>query len=265
MTAPKLLIVNADDFGFTSDVNEGIIEAHRSGIVTSATLMANGQAFEHAVRLAQQTPSLDLGAHLTLVGGYSIAQPGRHLPASPAALAALVMTGQFHPYPECAAQVRKILDAGLRLTHLDAHKHAHLLPPVAEALGRVSREFGIRWVRRPLPAPVAGWLARRRLRKHGCRLTDHLLGYAETGRLDQDRLLELVRQIPPGLSELLCHPGYCRSELRASPATRLKESRELELEALTSPLVRRRLEESNVRLASYSSIEAALGNASMPD
>ena len=265
MTAPKLLIVNADDFGFSADVNEGIIEAHRRGIVTSATLMANGEAFEHAVRLAQQTPSLDLGAHLSLIGGHSVAQPGASLPASPAALAALVMTGQFHPYPECAAQVRKILDAGLRITHLDTHKHAHLLPPVAEAVGRVSQDFGIRWVRPPLEAPVAGWLSRRRLRKHGCRMADHLLGFAETGRLDEDRLLKLVRRIPAGLTELLCHPGYCRSELRASPATRLKESRELELEALTSPAVRRRLEEFNVRLVNYSSVEAALARASMPD
>ncbi|MCL6546784.1 MAG: ChbG/HpnK family deacetylase, partial [Bryobacteraceae bacterium] len=173
--------------------------------------------------------------------------------------------GQLHHYPECAAQVRKILHAGLRLTHLDTHKHAHLLPPVAEALGRVSREFGIRWVRRPLPAPVVGWLARRRLGKHGCRMADQLLGFAETGRLDQDRLLVLVRQIPPGLSELLCHPGYCRSELRASTATRLKESRELELEALTSPAVRQGLEDYGVRLVNYSSVEAAFGTSSIPD
>lgn len=264
MTAPKFLIVNADDFGFTSDVNEGIIEAHRRGIVTSATLMATGKAFEHAVRLARQTPSLDLGAHLTLIGGYSAAQPGRPLSSSPAGLAALVMTGRFDPYPECAAQVRKILEAGLRLTHLDTHKHSHLLPPVAEAVGRVSREFGIRWVRRPLEAPVAGWLARRLLHRHGCRMTDHLLGFAETGRLNQARLLALAPQIPPGVSELLCHPGYCRSELRASPDTRLKQSREIELEALTSPTIRQRLQECNVRLVSYSSVEEALGWNSMP-
>jgi len=265
LTTSKLLIVNADDFGFTADVNEGIIEAHRRGIVTSATLMANGEAFEHAVRLAQQTPSLDLGAHLTLVGGYSVAQPGIPLPASPKGLALALMAGRLHLYQECAAQIRKILDAGLRLTHLDTHKHAHLLPPVAEAVGRVSREFGIPWVRRPLEAPLAGWLARRRLRKHGCRMADHLAGFAETGRLDEDRLLKLVRRIPAGLTELLCHPGYCRSELRASPATRLRESRELELVALTSPAVRQRLEECNVRLVDFCSVETALGSGSVPD
>lgn len=265
MTASKLLIVNADDFGFTSDVNEGIIEAHRRGIVTSATLMATGAAFEYAVRLARQTPSLDLGAHLTLIGGYSAAQPDRALPSSPAALAAMVMTGRFHPYPEFAAQVRKILNTGLRLTHLDTHKHSHLLPPVAEALGRVSREFGIRWVRRPLRVPVAGWLARRLLSRYGCRMTDHLLGFAETGRLNQARLLALAPQIPSGVSELLCHPGYCRSELRTAPDTRLKECREAELEALTSPAVRQRLQECNVRLVNYAFLEAALGGGSIPE
>lgn len=264
MTAPKFLIVNADDFGFTSDVNEGIIEAHRRGIVTSATLMATGAAFEHAVRLARQTPSLDVGVHLTLVGGQSAAQPGRPLPSSPAALAAMVMTGRFDPYPECAAQVRKILDARVRPTHLDTHKHSHLLPAVAEAVGRVSQEFGIRWVRRPLEAPVAGWLARRLLRRYGCRMTDHLLGFAETGHLNQARLLALAPQISPGVSELLCHPGYCRAELRASPDTRLKQSRVIELEALTSPTIRQRLQECNVRLVSYSSVEAVLEGGFIP-
>jgi hypothetical protein len=126
------------------------------------------------------------------------------------------MTGQFHPYPECAAQVRKILDAGLRITHLDTHKHAHLLPPVAEAVGRVSQDFGIRWVRPPLEAPVAGWLSRRRLRKHGCRMADHLLGFAETGRLDEDRLLKLVRRIPPPAS-----PNCCATRLLPVRAARI--------------------------------------------
>ena len=82
MNSRKQLVVNADDFGFTPDVNEGIMEAHRDGILTATTLMANGAAFDHAVRLARQTPALDVGCHLVLVGGRSLLPGRRPLPAS---------------------------------------------------------------------------------------------------------------------------------------------------------------------------------------
>jgi predicted glycoside hydrolase/deacetylase ChbG (UPF0249 family) len=246
----KRLIVNADDLGFTSDVNEGILEAHRNGIVTAATIMANGAALEHAVRLAMENPTLDLGAHLVLIGGYSVARPGRSLPPTPAALVRALARRRFDPYAECAAQIERLLSAGLRLSHLDTHKHAHLLPPVAAAVGRVAQEFGIGWVRRPLDVPLAGWLARRRLRQWGCRMTNQLLGFAETGRLDLSRLLALLRRLPEGTSELLCHPGHCGTELLGAP-TRLKESRVRELAALTAPEVRRALEDLGIELTGF--------------
>lgn len=248
-------MVNADDFGFTPDVNEGILEAHRKGIVTATSLMANGAAFEHAVKLALENSTLDVGAHLVLIGGTSLAARGRALPSSPWALVAALARGRLNAYEECAAQVRKILSAGLQPSHLDTHKHAHVLPPVAEAVGRVSEEFGIRWVRRPLSVPVVGRLARRHLLRRGCRLTDHLAGFRETGRLDLARLLALLRRLPDGVTELLCHPGYCRKELRASAATRLKESRAQELEALTAPEARRLLDQLGVRLAAFRELE----------
>ncbi len=79
----KTLIVNADDFGFTPDVNDGIVHAHREGILTATTLMANGAAFDHAVRLARETPTLDVGCHFVLVGdGHSLVAPYRNLPAT---------------------------------------------------------------------------------------------------------------------------------------------------------------------------------------
>ena len=77
----KRIIVNADDFGFTADVNEGIVAAHRRGILTATSLMANGEAFDDAVRLARETPTLDIGCHLVLIGGESLLT-GQPLPAS---------------------------------------------------------------------------------------------------------------------------------------------------------------------------------------
>ena len=262
------LIVNADDFGFTRDVNDGILEAHRNGILTATTLMANGAAFEHAVQLAREHPALDIGCHLVLVGGRSILVPSRPLPSSvPELLWRLVRRG-LDIYGELRAQVEKIFAAGLAPTHLDTHKHTHLAPPVLNAVARISKEFGIPWVRRPFDYPMTGTPAplgvraassamtlvsarsQRILEASGCRMTDHFAGFQLTGRLRTTELLEVIRQLPDGLTEFMCHPGFLRDELR-SAATRLKQSREAELRALTAPEVRAALSARGVQLSNY--------------
>jgi predicted glycoside hydrolase/deacetylase ChbG (UPF0249 family) len=257
----KRLVVNADDFGFTRDVNQGIVEAHCRGILTATTLMATGEAFEHAVKLARENPSLDVGCHLVLVG----APP---LPRTVLELTRAVAAGRIKVFEELIAQVRRILDAGLRPTHLDTHKHTHLLPPVLDAVARISEEYKIPWVRRPFDFPVTpagvSWakratsralgVVRRRfarvLARHGCRSTDHFAGFQITGRYTASDLARLIRSLPEGSTEFMCHPGFCTDELRAA-RTRLKESREEELRALTSPEVREAVEESGVRLVNY--------------
>src|SRR5579862_1289661 len=105
----KRLVVNADDFGFTHDVNQGIVKAHRDGILTATTLMATGPAFEDAVRLAKENPSLDVGCHLVLVG----APP---FPATVAQLVRAVALRRLRIHAELTAQVQRILDAGLHPT-----------------------------------------------------------------------------------------------------------------------------------------------------
>jgi predicted glycoside hydrolase/deacetylase ChbG (UPF0249 family) len=235
----RTLIVNADDFGFTRDVNQGIVEAHREGILTSTTLMASGAAFDDAVRLANENPTLDIGCHLVLVG-----EPP--FPATVAKLMQALALGRLRIYDEFAAQVRRILDAGLKPTHLDTHKHTHLLPPVLDAVARISEEFGIPWVRRVLFSQGV-------LRKHHCRSTDHFAGFRLTGKFDAPTLAKLIRALPEGSTEFMCHPGRCGPELRAA-RTRLKESRERELHALTAPEVRAALTEAGVRLATFSQL-----------
>src|SRR5580692_8451402 len=130
----RKLVVNADDFGFTRDVNQGIVEAHQRGILTATTLMATGAAFDDAVRLARENPSLDIGCHLVLVGDPPF-------PPTVAKLIQAVALNRIRVYDELAAQVRRILDAGLAPTHLDTHKHTHLLPTVLAAVARISEEF----------------------------------------------------------------------------------------------------------------------------
>jgi predicted glycoside hydrolase/deacetylase ChbG (UPF0249 family) len=192
------------------------------------------------------------------------------LPATLAGLLRALALGRVPVYDELAAQVRRILAAGLRPSHLDTHKHTHVLPPVLAAVARISREFGIPWVRRPFDFPMHAGLAgiphsvrimsrlmgfpRRRfdavLAAHGCRTTDHFAGFRLTGRLRTAELVALIGQLPHGTAEFMCHPGLCGAELRAAP-TRLKESRELELRALTAVETRQAVEAAGVKLATY--------------
>jgi predicted glycoside hydrolase/deacetylase ChbG (UPF0249 family) len=263
----RRLVVNADDFGFTPDVNEGIVEAHRNGILTATTLMANGAAFEDAVSRARQTPSLDIGCHLVLVGGNAV-RTGEPLPPKVSALLAALARRQIRVYDELRAQIERILRAGIQPTHLDTHKHTHLAPPVLEAVARLSEDFGIRWVRRPFDFPISASAApfpkrmtsrvlgvmrpwfHRVLERRRCRTTDHFAGFQITGRFRTQELVELLRVIPEGSTELMCHPGKCGPALRQA-RTRLKESREAELQALVSEEARREIELSGIELVSY--------------
>ncbi len=257
----RKLVVNADDFGFTRDVNQGIVEAHQHGILTATTLMATGPAFENAVQLARENPKLDIGCHLVLVG-----EPP--FPLTVPQLIFAVARKRLRIYEELAAQVRRILDAGLHPTHLDTHKHTHLLPPVLDAVARISEEFKIPWVRRPFDFPLTpegvstakratskamgamrGHSARV-LARHGCRSTDHFAGFQITGHYDAASLAKVLRELPAGSTEFMCHPGLLGEELRGA-RTRLKESREAELRALTSPEVRASIEECGIQLVSY--------------
>ncbi|HKD10277.1 MAG TPA: ChbG/HpnK family deacetylase [Bryobacteraceae bacterium] len=264
------LIVNADDFGFTRDVNAGIIEAHRNGILTATTLMANGAAFDDALALARANPSLDVGCHVVLVQGQSVQDPGRKLPETTGQLIAVLAKGEIRVYDEIVAQLRKIMCAGIRVTHLDTHKHTHLLPPVLDALTRAARQFGIPWVRKPFDfEPEAGIsIARSAIsvgvralqpffasRMKSLKTTDHFTGFQITGVLDSASLGRTLLRLRPGLTELMCHPGRLTSELRAAP-TRLKESREIELSALIDPGIRGIIEQRGIELVNYRQVNS---------
>lgn len=257
----RTLAVNADDFGFTRDVNAGIIEAHRHGILTATTLMATGPAFDDAVRLARLHPDLDTGCHLVLVQG-----PG--LPRTIPQLIQALTLKRIDPLTVFRSQIERILAAGILPLHMDTHKHTHLLPPVLDAVARLSAEYRIPWVRRPFDFPMAAgqvsWQRRlissaagslrsgmqAKLQRHGCRTTDHFAGFQMTGNYRAEELASLIRSLPEGTTEFMCHPGYCTDELRGAP-TRLKECRAVELQALMAPEVRAALRESGVVLARY--------------
>ena len=265
----KRLIVNADDFGYTRDVNEGILQSHRHGIVRSASMMANGSALEHAVGLALRCPTLAIGCHLTLVEGESVARPGTTLPPT---LGRLLVSPPMREdaISEFRAQVERLLARGVRLDHLDTHKHLHLFPPVLDAVTEVAREFGIRWIRKPFDIPFGTvrsgrrWIAtavrslrapfEERLARAGRGTSDYFAGFSATGAVDAAWLVALLAELPHGTGELVCHPGYCGSELSAAN-TRLKESRYAEMQALCDPAVLDAVSAHGIELLAYRDLD----------
>ena len=204
--------------------------------------MADGPAFDDAVRLARETPSLDVGCHLVLVG----------LPNYPGTVSQLMQAialRRVDIYGRLKSQIVKIVDAGVAPTHMDTHKHTHILPPVLDAMTRLAGEFGILWVRQPIVKLMLPYF-RRVLARRGLRAADNFAGFAVTGKFDSPILASIIDALPEGTTEFMCHPGFCTAELRQA-RTRLKDSRERELQALTDPIVREAIDRNHVALATY--------------
>src|SRR6266849_8648084 len=153
------LIVNADDLGWAAGVNRGIAEAHRGGIVTSASLLANGEAFAEAVELARDAGGLGVGVHLNLNDGPPIAQresmpslvnDSGEFEGGPDGLLLKIATRGLSMREvalEWSAQISKVRDAGIEPTHLDGHKHVHMLPGLFEITLRLAKRYGIGAIR----------------------------------------------------------------------------------------------------------------------
>jgi len=282
----RRLIVNADDFGYTSGVNRAILEAHSRGVVTSATLMANGPAFAEAVQLAGTVPKLSIGCHVVLTDGEPVLgaerlpslTSGSHFRDGMIAFAARAIAGRIDGdeiAAEASAQIRKIQSAGIAVSHLDTHKHTHLFPKILRPLLRAAADCGVRAVRNPfgprLPLRSSHLLARPGLwtryaevrilgrfagkfreavDREGFTTPDGTLGIVVTGALDETLFYAIARSIPEGTWEFVCHPGYNDADLQAGK-TRLRESRETELRVLTLPAAREVLAQQGVELISY--------------
>ena len=281
----RRLIVNADDFGLTSGVNRAILEAHQSGVVTSATLMANAGAFVQAVELAQSAPELGLGCHVVLVDGTPLSNASQvssllhngnvQFHESLARFAVLALRRRLDAEQierEVTAQIRKIQSAGITLSHLDTHKHTHMFPSVLKPILRAAQKCGIPAIRNPFetvrlaqlvenPGSWKRWLEVRTLHRWtaqfhreveaaGVATPDGTIGIVATGALQGRWLRFLLQNLPKGTWELVCHPGHNDAELQAV-RTRLRAAREQELEALTSRDIRQVLSQRGVELISY--------------
>ncbi|HET8925788.1 MAG TPA: ChbG/HpnK family deacetylase [Candidatus Acidoferrum sp.] len=286
----KNLIVNADDFGWTEGVNRGIVQAFRNGIVTSASLLANGAAFSEAVELLRTAVGLGVGVHLNLSDGAPAAEPET--------VTTLVNEkGEFAGGPESLllrrarrgllldeverewdAQIQKVRDAGIEPTHLDGHKHVHMLPGLFETALKLAKRHGIGAIRVALEESSlraalssggkqrGGVVMRQGVQARGLKLlardarelaenagiatADYFCGIAQTGELTREGVKQLLKSLPEGTTELMCHPGYVDEALQKT-ATRLRDSRGTELEILTDTGIRNLVASQGIRLIDY--------------
>lgn len=287
----RRLIVNADDFGFTSGVNRGIVEAHSRGIVTSSTLMANGPAFAEAAQLAKTLPTLSIGCHIVLIDGRPVLSAEQVPSLTNAGLfrdavitfAARAIAGSIDAdeiTAEATAQIRKLQAAGIPVSHIDTHKHTHLFPKILRPLLRAAAACGVHALRNPfgprLPLRSSDLMSRPGLWARSAQLRvlgrfagkfreavdrdgfvtpDGTLGIVVTGALDETLFHAIARSIPQGTWEFVCHPGYNDADLQGAE-TRLRESRETELRVLTLPAARNVLLQESIELISYRELVA---------
>src|SRR5262249_25039524 len=265
----------------TEGVNRGIREGHERGIVTSTTLMACGKRFEEATSVAKSLPRLGVGCHVVLVDGQPMANPPeiqsllmagssrfQDKLTSFAAKAASGRLDENQIEAEIAAQIRKLQAAGVAVSHLDSHKHTHMFPVVLRGLLRAAKTWGVRAIRNPFEplvfAKLSRWTRQFQLRlmssfrrnfRHaldeaGIVAPDGCIGVAITGGLDQNAFRQLIESLPEGTWEFVSHPGYNDRELD-QVNTRLRRSREIELEILTSQASKEVLQREQVQLISY--------------
>ena len=282
-TGDRVLIVNADDLGLHEDINSGIEEAHVDGIVTSASLSPVGESFEDGVAVCRRCPDLDIGVHLTLVEESPLTDASRLgglvtreglFPKSHKGLLARAASGWISRSAvrhELGAQVERVLEAGIRPSHLDAHQHVHLLPGIWPVVVELATEHGIPWVRVPRFAPIgvgapSAILAALRLGMNALqRIRRDSLGslrapYATpalglSGHLTIDAILAGLHDMPEGnVAELVTHPGVTTPALQARYDWGYDWSGETA--ALTDPKLREALRRDGFTLRSFSGMAA---------
>jgi len=268
---PRRLIVNADDFGLSHSVNEAVIRAHRDGILTSASLMVNEPGFDETVKLAKDNPKLGVGLHLTLLMGHSALPPEKisglvnsrdEFSNSPVGVGMSYFFNRSlreQLRAEIHAQFEKFHATGLPLDHVNGHLHLHLHPVVfkilmadadklrirhlrltRDCLARSRRMAGGRWFYRTSHAAIYDWLssrAREPLRQRGIKHAQITFGLLQDSRVDEEYILKLLPELPPGDSELYSHPSLDKFKH--------------EFDALVSPRVRELVNKLGIELIRY--------------
>jgi hopanoid biosynthesis associated protein HpnK len=270
----RYLVTVADDLGCSSSVNEAVAQAHDSGVLTTASLVAGGEAFEEAVLMAGARSRLSVGLHVTLCDARPVLSPSRipglvgpdgRMEQSPARAGVRYWRQRHDLLPQIEAEVKaqfeRLDEAGIRPSHVDGHHHLHMHPVIFDVVCREASERGIKWVRIPgeplsavfgLRSPSRGMLYMewavfgilgiynsRVAAKYGMQSACHVYGLSFTGSLDRKRLLDVLDRSRGTVNEVFSHPDTAT------------ESGRQELEALTSDEVRQRLTSLDFVLSGY--------------
>ncbi len=295
MHAPvvKTLIVTADDFGLSEQINEAVERGHRDGILSAASLMVGAPAQDDAVRRARELPNLGVGLHVTLLDGRPVLPPSE--------IPGLVGTdGRFFTDPvrfgialyfspdlrtqahaEIAAQFRRFRETGLVLDHINGHKHFHLHPVVLQTILQIAPSFDSPPIRVPCEPFAASYAAgrdralgrltsgafyrlqtqrlARKLKRAGIASNDYVFGLNDSGAMTEHLVLSFIEHLPPGITELYCHPAIARWDGADNlPAGYRPEE---EFQALVSPAVKAKLAASGLQPQNF---RAACGRGLEP-
>lgn len=276
----RSVVINADDFGIHPNVNRAIVQGHREGVVTSASIMACGVAFDDAVSQSKTCPGLGVGVHLTLVEERPLTPPGQvsslvgragTMPESYMDFSRRWMSRRIRPEDvkrELETQIERVLRAGITPSHLDSHQHVHCLPGVWKATIELAKKYSIPFVRLPYfdsirinATPMQSavrWgvnvmaAIRRRRADSAIRHADHVRGFAFSGRMSPERLLSILQTIRPGLTEIMVHPGIPSDDLTRKYAQWKGFSWKQDLDAVTDPRIATFCAGSGIALRNFS-------------
>ncbi|NQT22489.1 MAG: ChbG/HpnK family deacetylase [Candidatus Omnitrophica bacterium] len=261
----KKLIINADDFGISESINKGIIDAYKKGTVSDISLMAEGDAYDHAVEVAKENGIRNIGVHIVLSSGESISDRYYKFPWK----SVLGMVKSSDLRNRIKNQILTISNSGFNLTHLDSHQHAHMWPSIMKVFVQLAKEFNIKFVRNPGTEKIydifdlkdslrtlclrgASAFSKNILVGAGIKCNDYFCGHFYAGKLDKTRLLMMLSDMRDGVTELSCHPGYLTDEV--SRKYWWHSNCENELKALLDPEIQQAVKANNIELVSYADL-----------
>jgi len=282
------LIVTADDFGLAPEVNAAVETAHSNGILTAASLMIGAPAAADAVDRARRLPSLKVGLHIVLTDGHPVSPPSRlpDLVDKSGRFRSDMVRSSFRIFVdpmvrrqlayEIAAQFEAFVATGLRLDHVDCHKHWHLHPTISALVLDIGQRYGMTALRVPsepvrvlkliekqtssklswATSPCAA-LLKARVRRHRLFAPDRVFGLAWSGAMTEMRVAGLLAHLPDGLTEIYFHPATSNSFSGAAPGYRYVD----ELAALVSPRIVLAARGDDIRLVGYSDLAENSGAA----
>lgn len=267
----KYLVVNADDFGLTPGICDGIVDAFKNGIVRSTSLMANGNAFDYAINLVKENPDLGIGVHITLVGE-TPCSPSHHIPTlidSSGKLRNNYFAFGFHYLlgqislkeieMECELQISKISHAGIKITHIDSHQHLHMFPGIFKVIVKLAIKYDIKYIRIPnenslnvksLILKLLTFINTRTLKLSKLKSSESFFGLKYSGHLSKKNVLKYISNCGSGITELMAHPGHIDQEYLDS-YSHWKYAPKQELDVLTDQEIISEVTKGNICLISF--------------